>query len=66
MHHMTMYGPAFAGDSDLAVRDHCQNANVNYSNLGVSYANDTGIAGTQVLTGSERYTVKEIEVFQVT
>jgi hypothetical protein len=30
-----------------------------------TYANDTGIAGNIVLTGEEQFTVKEIEVFEV-
>jgi hypothetical protein len=34
--------------------------------LGDSYANDTGLHGQTVLTGSKCFTVKEIEVFEIT
>jgi hypothetical protein len=56
------WGPHF---SAIGVSDHC-NANTNsYSYLGFTYANDTGLDDTVVLTGSFYFTVKEIEVFQV-
>jgi hypothetical protein len=35
------------------------------SSLGFSYANDTGLDGETVLTGSLFFTVKEIEVFEI-
>jgi hypothetical protein len=57
------WGPCF-GD-DIGVFDNC-NANAdNGSDLGGSYANDTGLRGETVLTGSYNFTVKEIEVFEI-
>jgi hypothetical protein len=59
------YGPTFGSGYDFHLCDQCQSVNDSYSILGNSYANDTGIAGNQVLTGAEHFTVKEIEVFEV-
>jgi hypothetical protein len=59
-------GPVFAGNNDLGVRDNCNIANDNHTNLGGSYVNDTGIDGKLVLTGDHHFTVKEIEVFTIT
>jgi hypothetical protein len=36
-----------------------------YSYLGNTYNNDTGIAGNEVLTGSQKFAVQEIEVFEL-
>jgi hypothetical protein len=33
--------------------------------LGISYANDTGLDGETVLTGSTYFTVTEIEIFKI-
>jgi hypothetical protein len=33
--------------------------------IGGFYANDTGMDGKTALTGSEHFTVKEIEVFEI-
>jgi hypothetical protein len=55
------YGSHFR---DLCLSDNC-NANPG-SFLGRSYANDTDLQGTTVLTGSLHFTVKEVEVFEVT
>jgi hypothetical protein len=50
---------------DIFVFDDC-NANARSdSNLGISYTNDTSLRGKTVLTGSCKFTVKEIEVFEV-
>jgi hypothetical protein len=54
-------GPRFR---DIDVVDNC-NANCSFSSLGDSYANDTGLDGKTVVTGSWSFTVKEIEVFEV-
>jgi hypothetical protein len=57
-------GPCF-GDGDLVVCDGC---NVNASNarlFGSTYANATGIEGRLLFTGSETFTVDEIEVFSL-
>jgi hypothetical protein len=61
-------GPCF-GDGwgcDIAVRENC-NSNTNSNTwLGTVYTNDTGLRDTVVLTGSENFRVKEIEVFEIT
>jgi hypothetical protein len=59
------HGPAFAGNCDLSVRDHCDHAGSCFSALGTGYINDTGIAGAEVLTGAKMFAVKEIEVFEL-
>jgi hypothetical protein len=59
------HGPTFSGNSDLHVCDQCQSSTNSFSHIGTGYINDTGIAGTEVLTGSYNFTVKEIEVFEV-
>jgi hypothetical protein len=59
------YGPTFGYGCDFHVCDKCQNSNNSYSNLGITYANETGIEGKQVLTGAYNFTAKEIEVFEV-
>jgi hypothetical protein len=59
------YGPTFGGNADLYVCDECHRSAGSYSYLGGTYANDTGIDGKQVFTGSCHFTVKEIEVFEV-
>jgi hypothetical protein len=59
------YGPVFGAGSDLQIRGDFYGSNSNYSKLGNTYANDTEIAGTTVLTGSQHFRVKEIEVFEV-
>jgi hypothetical protein len=62
---VSSYGPTFGGNHDIHVADCCNNNTNSYTNLGCSYANDTGIAGNQFFTGESNFTVKEIEVFQV-
>jgi hypothetical protein len=59
------YGPVFYGNSDMAVCDNCNTATDNWTNLGGSYVNDTGIHGKLVFTGEYTFTVKEIEVFTI-
>jgi hypothetical protein len=59
------YGPWFAGNWDMIVYDNCNTATSNYTNLGGSYVNDTGIDGKLVFTGERNFTVKEIEVFTI-
>jgi hypothetical protein len=65
INNLRSYGPIFGGTSDLVICDQCQDSNGSWSNIGVGYMNETGIAGTEVLTGSSTFTVKEIEVFQL-
>jgi hypothetical protein len=57
--------PTFGSGYVIYVADGCNNNTNNYTNLGGSNANDTGIAGNQFFTGESNFTVKEIEVFQV-
>jgi hypothetical protein len=60
------HGPRFGSGADISVYDGC-NANTNsYTNLGNSYANDTGLNGKEVLTGSRNFRAKEVEVFEIT
>jgi hypothetical protein len=68
MKHQAIYccsseGPHFY---DIGVGDNC-NANTasRTSHFGNSYANDTGLDGRHFFTGSENFTVKEIEVFEI-
>jgi hypothetical protein len=57
-------GPYFG--LDIAVHDNC-NANTDSSTyLGSSYTNDTGLDRNVVFTGSSKFQVKEIEVFEIT
>jgi hypothetical protein len=58
-------GPFFGDDfGGIGVCDNC-NTNISWNYLSSSYANDTGLAGRTVLTGSNFFTVKEIEVFEI-
>jgi hypothetical protein len=58
------WGPSFC---DINVTDGPEAPIPSWSDLGFSsYFNDTGMDGTRVFTGSTKFTVKEIEVFQVT
>jgi hypothetical protein len=58
-------GPVFGSGYTLSVCDQCHTSNSSYSFFGSTYANDTGIAGNQVLAGTQYFTVEEIEVFEV-
>jgi hypothetical protein len=53
-------GPAFAGNCDLGVTDNCNTSTNNWTSLGGSYVNDTGVGATLVFTGEPGFTVKEI------
>jgi hypothetical protein len=57
------WGPFFC---DIGVSDHCNTHRDNFSSLGEAYANDTDLDGDVVLTGSNHFRVKEIEVFEIT
>jgi hypothetical protein len=59
------HGPTFGGSHALHVCNQCRSSSGSYSYLGDYYANDTGIDASQVLTGSQYFTVDEIEVFEV-
>jgi hypothetical protein len=55
--------PSFCG---MGVSDNCNTNNYSASSLDRSYANNTRLDGDKVLTGSFNFTVKEIEVFEIT
>jgi hypothetical protein len=56
-------GPCFG---DMAVWDNCNANTESWTGLGDVYANDTGLDGMTVFTGSYSFKVKEIEVFEIT
>jgi hypothetical protein len=58
------WGPCFG---DIGVYDNCNANTSSYTDLGdrCRYANDTGLDGETLLTGSEKFTVKEIEVIEI-
>jgi hypothetical protein len=57
------WGPHFR---DISVYDNCNANACSFTLLGVAYANDTEMYGMTVLTGAYTFTVKEIEVFEIT
>jgi hypothetical protein len=57
--------PTFGGGNDLYTADSCNNSTNNSTNIGGSYAKDTGIARHQFFTGEYKFRVKEIKAFQV-
>jgi hypothetical protein len=58
------YGPFFSG---ICIHNNCNKTTQNFcGSFGITYTNDTGMDGSKVLTGSEYFTVKEIEVFEIT
>jgi hypothetical protein len=56
-------GPRFC---DIGVADDCDISTQNNVFFGFTYINDTGLNGNIVFTGSDRFRVKEIEVFEIT
>jgi hypothetical protein len=56
-------GPCFG---DMFVLDNCNANTSSLTALGFAYTNDTGLDRYVVLTGSEYFQVKEIEVFEIT
>jgi hypothetical protein len=66
IYYSSSYGPVFGSGHDICVYDACNTNTSNYTALGGSYANDTGIDGKEVFTGEYHFTVKEIEVFTIT
>jgi hypothetical protein len=57
------WGPHFG---DVYVADNCSTHNTNFTeDFGAVYRNDTGLDGATFFTGLKRFTVKEIEVFEV-
>jgi hypothetical protein len=58
-------GPDF-GRGDLVVRGACRaRPNSYHGSFGYTYQNDTGIAGSKLLTGDEYFNVDDVEVFEV-
>jgi hypothetical protein len=51
---------------DIDAFDGCNTNTASGSSLGGCYANDTGLDGETVLTGSSNFAVKEIKVFEIT
>jgi hypothetical protein len=57
------WGPHFW---DISVSDNCNKGSSSQTGaFGGHYVNDTGLDGLTLFTGSERFTVKEIEVFEI-
>jgi hypothetical protein len=59
------YGPTFGVAYDFYICNQCNSQKSSHSCLGSTYMNDTGREGNTVLTGSQNFLVKEIEVFEV-
>jgi hypothetical protein len=59
------YGPRFGRGWDIGVSDDCNTNTNSYTSLGRSYTNDTGLDAEVVFTGSVKFQVKEIEIFEV-
>jgi hypothetical protein len=60
------WGPCFGSKGDISVYDSCgENAESNTSFFGYGYINDTGLSGDTFFTGSQRFQVNEIEVFEI-
>jgi hypothetical protein len=58
------WGPSFCGG--FAVADQCnRNITSECGSFGIVYENNTGLTSSTFLTGSEYFTVTEIEVFEV-
>jgi hypothetical protein len=72
MKHQAVYcwdqcGPCFGYYlADISVCDGCNVNTFNSTFLGRTYTNDTGLNEKIVFTGSEKFRVKEIEVFEIT
>jgi hypothetical protein len=62
---VSTHGPTFGSNHDFRVFDPFESATRNYSDLGNTYTNDTGIGANKVLTGESSFGIKEIEVFEV-
>jgi hypothetical protein len=57
------YGPTFGYGHDIYIANHCNANSQSSTNVGYGYMNNTGINQYQVFTGTQHFTVKEIEVF---
>jgi hypothetical protein len=60
-------GPSFGYfPAGISVYDDCNTNTNSCTSLGGTYTNDTGLRNNIVFTGSNRFQVKEIEVFEIT
>jgi hypothetical protein len=59
------YGPVFGSGATIRVYHNCSTRNDNFTNL-TGYVNDVGLDDKVVFTGEYNFTVKEIEVFEIT
>jgi hypothetical protein len=63
LHCSSSRGPSFG---DILVSDNCNaHTDSSTSDFGSSYANDTGLDGKTFVTGSRKFKVTEIEVFEI-
>jgi hypothetical protein len=51
---------------DIGVSDNCNVNTDSWASVGSAYTNNTGMNGGTLFTGSYRFQVKEIEVFDIT
>jgi hypothetical protein len=58
------FGPILGYGNTITVDDNCSTTNNNYTNLS-GYVNDVGLDDKVVFTGEQNFTVKEIEVFEI-
>jgi hypothetical protein len=63
-------GPTFGNDGDIVIKDNCNTATNNYSCFGNYYTLPAGMSkytdeSESYLAGSQKFKVKEIEVFQI-
>jgi hypothetical protein len=63
IHCVTWCGPHF---HDICVSNGLSGQANSWTELGRSYTKDTGLDGTTFFTGSKVFTVKEVEVFEIT
>jgi hypothetical protein len=59
------YGPVFGYGPTINVHHNCSTTNDNFTDL-CGYVNDVGLDDKVVFTGERNFTVKEIEVFEIT
>jgi hypothetical protein len=57
------YGPTFGGGNDLRMVNNPNSSNCSYT-LGTTYDCPAGQSATTFLTGSQNFTVNEMEVFE--
>jgi hypothetical protein len=62
LHCDSKWGPCFSG---IDVSDNCNTNAESHTYLGWTYINDTGLDPKRLFTGSEKFKVKEIEVFEI-